>query len=554
VPRGFKDTFASNVISRQWMIDTIREVYERYGFAPLETPAVEYVDALGKFLPESNSPAGGIFAFQDEDNSWLALRYDLTAPLSRVFAEHRNDIPMPFRRYQVGPVWRNEKPGPGRYREFYQFDIDTVGAASMVADAEVCCVLADALEAIRIPRGDYVIKVNNRKALNGVLEVVGLPSDENTSLTVLRAIDKLDRLGIEGVKQLLGKGRYDAPEGEESFRVSNKSIESLKGEKVPQAIIVKLESLREQNIEIVREEEFLRILREDVGDELISEHSSMILRHTRTSDFTGGARLRDDQVQRIIDLLSVKESSRSKVCDRFEELVRGSQVGEEGVAELREIDRFLTAVGYAEDRVTFDPTVVRGLAYYTGPVFEAQLTFEVSDESGQKQQFGSVAGGGRYDYLVERFLGEKVPATGASIGVDRLLTALATLGKLSTLESSAPVLVTVMDADRILDYERITFQLRRAGIPAEMYLGEGGFRKQLQYADERGSVVAVIVGSREFEAGQVSLKDLRLGRELSKEITEREAWVKEQPSQITVPEQNIVQEVKAILERYKVGA
>ena len=482
VPRGFKDTFASNVISRQWMIDTIREVYERYGFAPLETPAVEYVDALGKFLPESNSPAGGIFAFQDEDNSWLALRYDLTAPLSRVFAEHRNDIPMPFRRYQVGPVWRNEKPGPGRYREFYQFDIDTVGTSSMGADAEVCCVLADALEALHIPRGDYVIKVKNRKALNGVLEIVGLPSDEETSLTVLRAIDKLDRLGIEGVRDLLGAGRKD-----------------------------------------------------------------------ESGDFTTGANLRDDQVQRIIDLLSVAEGRRSDVCDRFEELVRGSKVGEEGVAELRDIDRFLTAVGYAEDRVTFDPTVVRGLAYYTGPVFEAQLTFEVSDETGQKQQFGSVAGGGRYDYLVERFLGEKVPATGASIGVDRLLTALATLGQLSALETSAPVVVTVMDVDRILDYERLTFQLRQAGIPAEMYMGEGGFRKQLQYADERGSVVAVIVGSREFEAGQVSLKDLKLGRELSKEITERDAWVKEQPSQITIPVENLVHEVRMILQRYKDG-
>jgi histidyl-tRNA synthetase len=465
------------------MIDTIREVYELYGFAPLETPAVEYVDALGKFLPESNSPAGGIFAFQDEDNSWLALRYDLTAPLSRVFAEHRNDIPIPFRRYQVGPVWRNEKPGPGRYREFYQFDIDTVGTASMAADAEVCCVLADALEAIRIPRGDYLIKVNNRKALNGVLEIVGLPSDENTSLTVLRAIDKLDRLGLDGVRALLGAGRAD-----------------------------------------------------------------------ESGDFTAGANLRDDQIQRIIDLLSVAEGRRSDVCDRFEELVRGSKVGEEGVAELRDIDRFLTAVGYGEDQVTFDPTVVRGLAYYTGPVFEAQLTFEVSDESGHKQQFGSVAGGGRYDYLVERFLGEKVPATGASIGVDRLLTALATLGQLNAIETSAPVVVTVMDSDRILDYEKITFQLRQAGIPAEMYLGEGGFRKQLQYADERGSVVAVIAGSREFEAGQVSLKDLRLGRELSKEITEREAWVKEQPSQITIPQENLAQEVRTILERYKAGA
>jgi histidyl-tRNA synthetase len=462
------------------MVDTIREVYERYGFAPLETSAIEYVDALGKFLPESETPAGGIFAFKDEDNSWIALRYDLTAPLSRVFSEHQQNLPLPFRRYQVGLVWRNEKPGPGRFREFYQFDIDTVGSASMAADAEVCCVLSDSLEALQISRGDYVIRVNNRKALNGVLEIIGLPADEQTSLSVLRAIDKLDRLGIEGVRELLQKGRKD-----------------------------------------------------------------------ESGDFTEGSNLSDTQVQLIIDLLSVKEDSRAKVCDKFEELVRGSKIGEEGVTELRSIDGFLTAVGYSEDRVVFDPTVVRGLAYYTGPVFEAALTFEVTDETGQKRQFGAVAGGGRYDYLVERFIGEKVPATGASIGVDRLLAALVALGKLKATDTAVPVVVTVMDQERILDYQKITFELRRAGIPAEMYLGEGGFRQQLQYADARDSLVAVIAGSREFEAGQVSLKDLRLGRELSKQITEREAWVKGQPAQITVSLENLVTEVKAILNRYR---
>src|SRR6266404_188545 len=480
LPRGLRDTFAGNVVARQRMIDTIRGVYERYGFAPLETPAFEYVDALGKYLPDGDIPAGGIFAFRDEDSSWVALRYDLTAPLSRIFSEHRNDLPIPFRRYQVGLVWRNERPGPGRFREFYQFDIDTVGSASMAADAEVCCVLADALEALQISRGDYVIRVNDRKALNGVVEVAGLPTDEQTSLTLLRAIDKLDRLGLEGVRQLLGKGRTD-----------------------------------------------------------------------ESGDFTEGAHLTEGQAQRIIDLLSVKEDSRAKVCDRFEEIVRGSAVGQEGVAELREIDRFLTAAGYAEDRVVFDPTVVRGLAYYTGPVFEAALTFEVADEAGEKRQFGSVAGGGRYDYLVERFIGEKVPATGASIGVDRLLSALEALGKVDTQDSTAPVVVTVMDKDRALDYQKLTFELRGAGIAAEMYLGDGNFRDQLRYADARGAVVAVIAGSREFEAGQVSLKDLRLGRELSKQFTERQAWLKEQPAQVTVPVGNILSEVRAILARYQ---
>lgn len=477
--KGLRDTFAQDVLARRHTIDKIRRVYENYGFAPLETSAIEYVETLGKFLPESATPAGGIFAFQDEDNSWLALRYDLTAPLSRIFSEYRKEIPQPFRRYQVGLVWRNEKPGPGRFREFYQFDIDTVGTPSMAADAEVCCVLADALEALDIARGDYIIKVNNRKALNGVLEVVGIPpEDEETSLGVLRAIDKLDRLGLSAVRELLGKGRVD-----------------------------------------------------------------------ESGDFMKGANLREEQIKLIIDLLSVNEKLRSEVCDKFEALVKGSAVGEEGVAELREIDSFLSAVGYAEDRVIFDPTVVRGLAYYTGPVLEAALTFETTDETGQKRQFGSVAGGGRYDYLVERFVGEKVPATGASIGIDRLLAALKQLGKLSGVEALAPVVITVMDRNYLLEYEKMTFQLRNAGIPAEMYLGSGGFKKQLKYADDRGSVVAVIAGSREFEAGEVSLKDLWLGRELSKNITSPEAW-KQQPSQVTIPIANLVEEVRGILNRY----
>jgi histidyl-tRNA synthetase len=480
LPKGFRDTPPERVLARRQMIDKIRRVYELYGFAPWETAAVEYLESLGKNLPDTDTPEGGIFAFRDEDNNWLALRYDLTAPLSRIFSERMDKLPMPFRRYQVGPVWRNEKPGPTRFREFYQFDIDTVGSESMAADAEVCCVLADAMEALDIATGNYVIRVNNRKALNGVLEVVGVPADEATSLEVLRAIDKLDRLGIDSVRQLLGKGRVD-----------------------------------------------------------------------ESGDMKEGAHLREDQVQRIIDLLSIKEDRRAKVCDRIEEIVRGSEVGERGVAELREIDRYLTAAGYAEDKVIFDPTVVRGLAYYTGPVFEAALTFEITDEAGERREFGAVAGGGRYDDLVQRFIGKRVPATGASIGVDRLLAALEQLGKLNAANTSAPVVVTVMDRERLLDYGQMTFELRRAGIAAEMYLGEGGINKQLKYADQRRSIVAVIAGSREFEAGEISLKDLRLGQARSKEITQREDWIKDRPAQLTVPRRSLVQAVQEILDRYK---
>ncbi|HJQ27653.1 MAG TPA: histidine--tRNA ligase [Blastocatellia bacterium] len=549
LPKGFRDTFARDVLARRRTIDTIRKVYELYGFAPLETSAIEYVEALGKFLPESSQPAGGIFAFQDEDNAWLALRYDLTAPLSRIFSEYRSDIPIPFRRYQVGVVWRNEKPGPGRFREFYQFDIDTVGTASMAADAEVCCVLADALEALGISRGDYVIRVNNRKALNGVIEAAGIASNEETMLTVLRAIDKLDRIGIEGVKELLGKGRVEgaAP----GFRVAEHVFELFGAEGFSDAAIEKLQALKDQDF--ATDKELLAAVGEIAGRESLEKIRGDLLNFARIGDFTRGANLSDGQIQRIVALLSVTASRRTEVCEQFAALVGDSQVGQEGVAELRGIDRFLTAVGYDEARVVFDPTVVRGLAYYTGPVFEAALTFETTDETGQKRQFGSVAGGGRYDYLVERFIGEKVPATGASIGVDRLLAALSYLGKLVGVEASAPVIVTVMDQELILEYEKMTFELRRAGITAEMYLGSGGFRKQMKYADEREAIVAVIAGSREFESGTVSLKDLRLGAELSKSIGDRQTWLKEQAAQVTVPVTDLVAEVRKILARYGLG-
>ncbi|HKQ07271.1 MAG TPA: HisS family protein [Blastocatellia bacterium] len=547
LPKGFRDNFAKDVLARRRTIDTIRKVYERYGFVPLETSAIEYVETLGKFLPDVSTPAGGIFAFQDEDNAWLALRYDLTAPLSRIFSEYQNDIPIPFRRYQVGMVWRNEKPGPGRFREFYQFDIDTVGTASMAADAEICCVLADALEALGIKRGDYVIRVNNRKALNGVLEAAGIAfEDEATTLTVLRAIDKLDRVGIEGVKELLGKGRVEgsAP----GFRIAEHVLGLFRAEGFSASDVEKLQALKEQDFPTARQ--LLAAVGEAVGHEPTERIAPQLVSFARIGDFTRGADLSAEQIRRIVDLLSVPATQRAEVCQQFALLVGESQIGQEGVAELREIDRFLSAVGYAEDRVIFDPTVVRGLAYYTGPVFEAALTFETTDEAGQKRQFGSVAGGGRYDYLVERFIGEKVPATGASIGVDRLLAALSHLGKITGVEASAPVIVTVMDKELILEYQKMTFQLRRAGIAAEMYLGSGGFKKQMKYADEREAIVAVIAGSREFESGTVSLKDLRLGRELSKAITDRSAWLKEQGAQVTVPVTDLIAEVRKILARH----
>ncbi len=478
VPRGFRDLFAADVVARREMLATLVEVYERFGFEPLDTPALEYVETLGKFLPESDTPDGGVFALRD-DEDWVAMRYDLTAPLSRVVAQYGNQLTSPYRRYQMGPVWRQEKPGPGRYREFYQCDFDTVGTESMVADAEICSVVANSFEALGIDRGDYILRVNNRKVLNGVLDAIALPEDEagqGPRLTVLRAIDKLDRLGGGGVRALLGKGRMD-PSG----------------------------------------------------------------------DYTGGANLSPDQIDIVMAYLEATVEDRTQVCARLRELVGSSAVGDEGVRELEEIHELLEAMDLGPDQVVFDPSVVRGLAYYSGPVVEGVLTFD--DEDGERREFGSVLGGGRYDSLVERFTGNKIPATGASIGVDRLLTALKALGRQNADRSQRPVVITVFERDRMVDYQRMANELRSAGIAAELYLGSKGFRAQLKYADKRHSPVAVIAGSNEFEKGEITLKDLRLGAKLSKTIKDREAWT-EQPAQVTVARDNLVAGVRELLERH----
>jgi len=482
-PRGFRDYFGAEVMARRDMLAAITAVYHRYGFDPLETSAVETVEALGKFLPDVDRPTEGVFGWQEnegEGGDWLALRYDLTAPLARVAAQYRNDLPTPYRRYAFGPVWRNEKPGPGRFRQFYQCDADTVGAASVAADAEICAMLADALEAAGIARGDYVIKLNNRKVLNGVMEVAGVLDPANLDHfakergIVLRAIDKFDRLGQDGVRALLGAGRRD-----------------------------------------------------------------------ESGDFTQGAGLSDAQAAVVMGFISARRDTGAQTLARLRELVGVSAAGAEGVDELAVIADLLAAQGYGPDRIIIDPSVVRGLGYYTGPVYEAELTFEIIDEKGRKRQFGSVAGGGRYDDLVKRFTGQAVPATGVSIGVDRLLAALAAKGR-GAADSAGPVVVTVMDKARMADYMAMVGDLRAAGIRAEVYLGNPKqFGNQLKYADKRGAPIAIIQGGDEAAKGTVILKDLILGAQIAQSAT-LEEW-KGRPAQVEVPLGDLVTAVQKML-------
>ncbi|MGP6087370.1 histidine--tRNA ligase [Antarctobacter jejuensis] len=476
-PKGFRDYFGSDVTERAEMLNAIAGVYHRYGFDALESSAVETVEALGKFLPDVDRPNAGVFAWEDDDDGWVALRYDLTAPLARVYAQHRNDLPLPYRRYAMGPVWRNEKPGPGRYRQFYQCDADTVGAGSVAADAEICAMLSDCLETVGIPRGDYLVRVNNRKVLNGVLECMGLDDDGQRD-AVLRTIDKFDKVGEAGVRELLGKGRLDA-----------------------------------------------------------------------SGAFIDGVGLSEAQAEPVVAFLTSGRLDAAETLANLRAAIGESAVGAEGVDELEQIAALLEAQGYGPDRIVIDPSVVRGLGYYTGPVFEAELTFEILDEKGRKRQFGSVAGGGRYDDLVKRFTGQPVPATGVSIGVDRLLAALREKGRIGGTVQG-PVVVTVMDRDRMADYQSMVADLRNAGIRAEVYLGNPkNFGNQLKYADKRESPVAVIEGGDEKERGVVQIKDLILGAKLAEEAT-LEEW-KERPSQYEVPRGELVSKVQEILDLHK---
>lgn len=484
LPRGFEDRLPVDISAVNAMTAKIRTVYERYGFDPVETPLLEYTDTLGKFLPDTDRPNAGVFSLQDDDEQWMSLRYDLTAPLARHFAENFEKLPKPYRSYRAGYVFRNEKPGPGRFRQFMQFDADTVGAAGPEADAEMCMMMADTMDALGLA-GKYVVKVNNRKVFDGIRELLGI-NDEQRWLVVMRAIDKLDRLGLDGVHALLGKGRKD-----------------------------------------------------------------------ESGDFTEGAQLDPAQIDRILNLTGWKERGSGASGAANGLTIWNMRDGNEGNAtlmagcdELEAMSNLFDVAGYSDagnERIKIDPSVVRGLEYYTGPVFEIELTFKVQNEKGQDVVFGSVGGGGRYDGLVSRFRSEPVPATGFSIGVSRLAHALKLTGNLPAEEPVGPVVVLVLDKEQTARYQEITSRLRRAGIRAEMFMGNTkNFGKQVAYADKRNAPAVIIEGTQEREQGIVQIKDLIAGKEAAKAISDNAEWKAERPGQFECKDEDIVARISAL--------
>ena len=499
LPRGFLDRSAADIRATDKMLSAIGKVYEKYGFDPVETPMFEFTDCLGKFLPDSDRPNEGVFSLIDDDEQWMSLRYDLTAPLARHVAEHFNEIQMPYRTYRSGWVFRNEKPGPGRFRQFMQMDADSVGAPGVQSDAEMCMMMADTMEALGIPRGDYVVRVNNRKVLDGVMEAIGLGGEGDAAkrLDVMRAIDKLDRLGIEGVRALLGAGRKDSSgDFTTGIGLSDQQTDGLMN--------------------------FI----------LNSEQSASLMREAAKN-----GDIFDTEISRGYFLLNEDGSS-----------FYDSQLCIEGHRELEQIHSLIRSAGYGMDQIIIDPSVVRGLEYYTGPVYEVELTFQVKNEKGQDVVFGSVGGGGRYDGLVKRFTGQPVPATGFSIGVSRLMSALKNLGKIESTDILPPVLVTVMDGNEMGSYQKMVQELRNAGVRSEMYQGNWKkFGNQLKYADRRNCPLAIIQGEDERTSEEVQIKDLIEGKRLSEEIEDNVTWRESRPAQISVSRDEMVGEVIKLL-------
>ncbi len=473
-PRGFQDRRARDLAVEHAILDKVSAVYERYGFERLETPAFEFADALGKFLPDSDRPNEGVFALKDDDEQWMALRYDLTAPLARFAAQNWDSLPKPFRRYAYGKVWRNEKPGPGRFREFIQCDADTVGSDRPEADAEIVAMAVEGLRAAGLPAGAAVLRINSRKLLNGLLAQARI-DDPAQRLAVLRAADKLDRLGEKGVRDLLGKGRMD-----------------------------------------------------------------------ESGAFTPGAQIAPAAVDSVMAFLRAGAGARAEVLKTLEPVVGASAEGAEGLEDLARIDAALVGMGVGEADARFDPAVVRGLEYYTGAVYEAEL-IAPGDE---RVSLGSIGGGGRYDDLVARFTGQRTPATGFSFGVSRLAAALEAFEWLgaSLPETRGPVVVTVFDQSLMGEYFGIVAELREAGIAAEVYLGGSGLKAQMKYADRRLSPAVVIVGGDELANGTATVKDLDLGRALAAGVTDNQAWREGRPGQLTVSRGELVGAVRRIVE------
>ncbi|UCE23942.1 MAG: histidine--tRNA ligase [Candidatus Zixiibacteriota bacterium] len=451
VLKGFRDYPPAEEIAREQMIARVKEVFELMGFLPLQTASLESAEALLGPHYDDESLAE-LFGFVGPEETAMALRYEFTLSLARYVASNP-DLPLPFRRYQYGNVWRVDKPGPGRFREFMQFDIDIVGTSNLLADAEIIAAMVTTFEHLGIR--NFEVRYSTRKILNGLIEYAGIPPDK--AQDVMRVIDKLERQGREAVVLELGPGRVD-----------------------------------------------------------------------QSGDKIKGLALATDQIKQLENFLDVAETKGENALESAEKLLGNIVASEGGIADLRQIQSYLDSMQIDPSKVKIDLTIVRGLSYYTGPVFETSLL--------DLPEYGAVFSGGRYDSLVDRFLGRSIPAVGSSIGIDRLLAALIELKALDFQQATSKVLVTVMDQERLPDYLAILHDLRAEGIPSEIFSGDTkNLTKQIKYGDRVGIPYVVIAGSDEFEAGTITIKNLTDGREKAEKTADRKEWLKADEIQQTIP-------------------
>ncbi len=478
LPRGQRDVYGFELQKIKNIVSKITKVYESYGFEELSTPAFEFSDALGKFLPDSERPNAGVFSFQDDDEKWLSLRYDLTAPLARFVSENYDNITKPYKRYQFGSVWRNEKPGPGRYREFLQLDADIIGSDNYIVDAELLMLATDSMRSLGLSEQNFNIKVSNRKLLDAIIELIRIDDDidENRRLTILRAIDKLDRVGLGGVEKLLSDGRKD-----------------------------------------------------------------------ESGDYTKGAQLSKRSIEKILNFISIGSTVRNDFINQTKEIISKTEQGPIAIDELIGIDKLLTELGYNQE-ILFDGTIVRGLEYYTGTIFETNI---VLDEKKREEMpiIGSVGGGGRYDKLISRFRKDQVAASGFSIGVSRLVTVMQ-MANLDIFEDNyGPVLILNMDKEYQQSYYQIATEIREKGISAEVYLGSSGMKAQMKYADRRNSPFVIIEGTNERERGIVTVKNLIKGKEISNMIENRDQWINNDEIQFEINRDQVANKISEIFSK-----
>ncbi len=475
--KGFQDFLPEDMIARDIVIEKIKKIYQKYGFLPLDTPILEHLTTLiGTGGEETNKE---LFRLESPEGDPIAMRFDLTVPFARLIAQYSVELGLPFRRYHIGPVFRADKPSPGRFRQFTQFDIDAAGSESIAVDAEIIAVITEVMRELGLNNYEdnnniileFQVRINNRKLVDALLEGCGI-DDIGKHKHVLRIIDKLQKVGMENICKELGNGRIDES-----------------GDPIP------------------------------------------------------GAGLSSEIIDKIVDFISIKQGSRKEVIKSLESQLQDSEKTRNVLQEMYDLADFLDCLNVKEYDAIFDPSLTRGLDYYTGPVFETYLP--------QAPELGSVMGGGRFDQLVERFSENKVPCTGASIGLDRLMVALTKLGKIEKVATTTKVLVLSMRGVPTNELLKVASELRQANIPTEIYFGKPGtsIKDQLSLANMKRIPVAVILGEDELKAKKISIKDLEIGMKQREGIIDREEYRKAgKVGQVTTDRQNLIQAVMEILE------